>query len=113
MRIHRLFQVCATRRILQNITAWAKGSEGERRLAAHLQKAVGDRAILLNDRRVPKTKGNIDHLVIAASGIWVIDAKNYKGMVERRDVGGWFKTDQRLYVGRRDQTKLARGLGWQ
>ena len=97
----------------QNITAWAKGSEGERRLAAHLQKAVGDRAILLNDRKVPKTKGNIDHLVIAASGIWVIDAKNYKGVVERRDVGGWFKTDQRLYVGRRDQTKLARGLGWQ
>lgn len=97
----------------QNITAWAKGSEGERRLAAHLQTAVGDRAVLLNDRKVPKTRGNIDHLVVAASGIWVIDAKNYKGMVERRDVGGWFKTDQRLYVGRRDQTKLARGLGWQ
>ncbi len=97
----------------QSTRAWAKGSEGERRLANHLFRAVGDRAVLLHDRKVPRRRGNIDHLVIAASGVWVIDAKHYKGMVERRDVGGWFKTDQRLYVGRRDRTKIADGLGWQ
>ena len=97
----------------QSTRAWAKGSDGERRLAAHLLRAVGDRAVLLHDRKVPGTKGNIDHLAIAASGIWVIDAKNYKGMVERRDLGGWFKTDVRLYVAGRDRTKIADGLGWQ
>ncbi len=97
----------------QSTRAWAKGSEGERRLAAHLARAVGDRAVLLHDRKVPRTRGNIDHLAIAASGIWVIDAKNYKGMVERRDKGGWLRTDYRLYVGGRDQTKLVDGLGWQ
>ena len=30
-----------------------------------------------------------------------------------RDVGGWFKTDIRLYVGGRDRTKAIGGLGWQ
>jgi hypothetical protein len=94
----------------QSTKAWAKGSEGERRLAAHLVAAVGDRAVLLHDRKVPKTRRNIDHMVIAASGIWVIDAKHYTGMVEQRDVGGWFKIDRRLYVGGRDRTKIAEGL---
>jgi len=97
----------------QNITAWAKGSEGERRLAAHLERTIGERTVLLHDRKVPKTRGNIDHLAIATSGMWIIDAKNYRGMVEHRDVGGWFKTDQRLFVGGRDRTKMAHGLGWQ
>jgi Nuclease-related domain len=97
----------------QSTKAWAKGSEGERRLAAHLLAAVGDRAVLLHDRKVPGTRSNIDHLVIAASGIWVIDAKHYTGMVEQRDVGGWFKVDHRLYVGGRNRTKIAEGLGWQ
>lgn len=97
----------------QSMKAWAKGSEGERRLAESLTKRVGDRAVLLHDRKVPKTRGNIDHLAIAASGVWVIDAKKYTGLVERRDKGGWFKTDHHLYVGRRDRTKLADGLAWQ
>jgi hypothetical protein len=97
----------------QSTMAWAKGSEGERRLAAHLLQAVGDRAVLLHDRKVPRTRGNIDHLVVAPSGVWVIDAKHYKGMVEQKDVGKWLKSDMRLYVGGRDRTKLAAGLGWQ
>jgi hypothetical protein len=97
----------------QSTKAWAKGSEGEQRLAAHLLQAVGDRAVLLNDRKVPGTRGNIDHLVIAASGVWVIDAKNYSGMVVQKNVGRWLKTDLRLYVGRHDRTKAAERLGWQ
>ncbi|MGP8209226.1 MAG: nuclease-related domain-containing protein, partial [Acidimicrobiales bacterium] len=90
----------------QSTRAWARGSEGERRLAAHLLRTVGDRAVLLHDRKVPRTRGNIDHLAIAASGVWVIDAKHYTGLVERRDMGGWFKTDYHLYVGGRDRTKV-------
>jgi len=97
----------------QSTRAWAKGSEGEQRLAWRLTRDVGDRAVLLHDRKVPGTRGNIDHLAVAASGIWVIDAKNYDGRVEQRDVGGWFRTDLRLYVGGRDRTKAAEGLGWQ
>ena len=40
----------------------------------------------------------------------MIDAKKYKGRVEQRDVGGWFRTDRRLYVGGRDRSKLVDGL---
>jgi len=97
----------------QSITAWAKGSVGERVLATSLEKNLGEQAIILSDRRVPKTRGNIDHMVIAPSGVWVVDAKNYSGLVEQRDVGGWFKTDLRLYVGGRDRSKVLDGLAWQ
>jgi hypothetical protein len=97
----------------QSTKAWERGSEGERLLAACLVKRVGDRAVLLHDRKVPGTRGNIDHIAVAASGVWVIDAKNYRGRVEQRDKGGWFKTDLRLYVGGHDQTKKADRLGWQ
>jgi len=97
----------------QSITAWAKGSVGERALATSLEKNLGEHAIILSDRRVPKTRGNIDHLVVAPSGVWVVDAKNYSGLVEHRDVGGWFKTDLRLYVGGRDRSKVLDGLAWQ
>jgi hypothetical protein len=94
----------------QSTKAWAVGSEGERLLAERLQSLVGDRAVLLHDRRVPRKTSNIDHIAIAASGVWVIDAKKYKGVVHQRDVGRFFKIDNRLYVGSRDCTRLADGV---
>jgi hypothetical protein len=97
----------------QSTRAWAKGSEGERRLAALLERTLAETAVLLHDRKVPGTRGNIDHIAIAASGIWVIDTKKYEGLVERRDKGGWSKTDYRLFVGGRDRTKLVEGMNWQ
>ena len=97
----------------QSTRAWKQGAEGERRVAKALHEGLGETAVILHDRRAPGTRGNIDHLVVAPSGLWVIDAKKYSGKVERRDVGGWFRTDLRLYVGGRDRTKLLDGLGWQ
>jgi hypothetical protein len=43
-------------------------------------------------------------------GVWIIDAKKYKGRLQRRDKGGWRTIDYHVYVNGRDQTKLARGL---
>ena len=63
--------------------------------------------------QIPKTRGNIDHLVIAPSGIWIVDAKNYTGKVKLHDRGGWFSSDLRLHVNIRDQSKLVDGLSWQ
>jgi hypothetical protein len=97
----------------QSIRAWAQGSKGERILADHMTRALGDRAVILHDRRVKGGRRNIDHLVVASSGVWVIDTKNYKGLVELRDVGGWFRIDQRLYVNGRDRTDAVSGMGWQ
>ena len=97
----------------QSTTSYAKGAEGERRAANLLERIVGARGVVLHDRKVPGTQGNIDHLVIMPSGVWVVDAKKYKGKVEQKDVGGLFKKDLRLYVGGRDRTKIAEGMGWQ
>ena len=97
----------------QTTKAWAAGASGEERVAQVLHERLGGKAVLLHDRKVPGTRGNIDHLAIASSGVWIIDAKHYKGKVEQRDVGGWFKTDIRLYIGGRDRTKTVTGLGWQ
>lgn len=97
----------------QSVRAWKTGAEGERRLAEGLTKRLGDRAILLHDCSVPKTRGNIDHLAVSATGVWIVDAKMYQGRVERRNKGGVFKADYRLYVNGRDRTKLVHGLTWQ
>jgi hypothetical protein len=42
--------------------------------------------------------------------VWIIDAKNYDGRVERRDCGGLRRVDDRLYVNGRDRTNLMIGL---
>jgi hypothetical protein len=97
----------------QSTKAWAGGAAGEKRVAEELANRLGTSGVLLSDRRVPRTKGNVDHIAIAPSGVWVIDAKHYTGRVEHRDKGGWFRTDWRLYVNGRDRTKLVDALDWQ
>lgn len=92
--------------------SWEVGAVGEQRIRAYLD-TLGDAIHVLHDRRIPETKWNLDHLAITATGVWVIDAKRYTGRIERRDVGGWFKTDERLCVNDRDKTKLVGGVNWQ
>ncbi|MGH9078471.1 MAG: nuclease-related domain-containing protein [Acidimicrobiales bacterium] len=94
----------------QSTKAWAKGAAGERKLEDHLLRTVGEEVVMLHDRRIPGSKANIDHLVVASAGVWIVDAKSFKGRVEQRDVGTWRTPDKRLYVNGRDRSKLASGL---
>jgi len=64
---------------------------------------------MLHDRRIPGSRANIDHVAITPGGVFVIDAKHYSGQVEKRNLGTIFRSDVRLYVGRRDCTKLLHG----
>jgi hypothetical protein len=93
----------------QAVRAWAKGAVGEEALGARLNKLASERLVVLHDRRIPGSRANIDHIAVTPGGVFVIDAKHYSGRVERRDLGEWFRTDLRLYVGRRDCTKLVLG----
>lgn len=95
----------------QSTRAWRIGAEGEVRLA-HALDSVQDLRIL-NDRRVPGTRGNIDHILVAPGGIFIVDAKLIRGLVEIRNVGWFFRPDYRLYVGGRDRSKLAGNMEWQ
>lgn len=95
----------------QSTRAWAIGAAGEEKLAAVLEAVPGLR--MLHDRRVPGTRGNIDHIVVAPAGVFVVDAKNHRGSLEVRDRAGLFRTDLRLMVGGRDHSALADGMSWQ
>jgi len=92
----------------QATRAWKVGAEGERRVAEVLDGVGGIE--VLRDRLVPSSRANIDHMAIGPKGVFVIDAKKYTGQVEARDVGGLFRTDERLYVNNRDRTKLVDGV---
>jgi hypothetical protein len=89
--------------------AWNTGAAGEEALGAYLAKRCAD-AIVLHDRRIPRSRANIDHLAVAPSGVYVIDAKRHKGKIEVRKP---FFDEPRLFVAGRDQTKLVEGLARQ
>jgi Nuclease-related domain len=98
----------------QSTRAWAVGGRGEERLGKFLETLHDEeKIVVLHDRRVPRSRANIDHVAVTANGVFVIDAKNYAGTVRRIDKGGWFSTDPRLYVGRRDCTKLVTAMSGQ
>jgi hypothetical protein len=86
--------------------AWARGAQGEERVGRMLDQIVGDAGVVLHDRRVPGRRINLDHLVVVASGVWLIDTKHYRGQLARRQVGGWFNSRDVLMVGRRNQSRL-------
>ena len=86
--------------------AWARGAEGEALIGHWLDGAVGRRGVVLHDRAIPRRRANLDHLVVVPSGIWVVDAKHYRGTLERRDSPGWFVPHPRLFVAGRDRSAL-------
>jgi len=88
---------------------WDTGAASEEALAVHLAMTCPD-VIVLHDRRMPRGRANIDHLAVAPSGVFVIDAKRYKGKIEVRKP---FFGDSRLFIRGRDKTKLVEGLARQ
>jgi hypothetical protein len=95
----------------QHVRAWKTGAVGERAVGRRLDGLVADGVEVMHDRRIPGTRANIDHVAVSSSGVYVIDAKHYTGMVKVDWEGGLFSPRRyRLRVGRRDCTKLVSGL---
>ncbi len=95
----------------QSTTAWETGARGEEVLAQRLDRLSGKGVRCLHDRRIPGSRANIDHLAIAPSGVFVIDAKRYKGRPQLRVEGGLLHPrTERLVVGSRDCTKAVAGV---
>lgn len=81
---------------------YAIGAVGEEKVGASLDR-LGDRGVMtLHDRRLPRSTANIDHLVVAPTGVWVVDTKRYSGRLQR-SAGG-------LRVNGRDRTSLILGV---
>ncbi len=82
----------------QREVAWRKGAEGEQAVARALDELPSSRAV--HDRWIPGSRANIDHILVAPTGVWTIDAKNYTGKLETRRRG------QELWVKGRNRSKL-------
>jgi hypothetical protein len=85
---------------------WATGAAGEEALARTLAARCPGIPVL-HDRRMPRSRTNIDHLAVGASAVYVIDTKRYKGKVEVRKS---FFGEPKLLIAGRDRTKLVDGL---
>lgn len=98
----------------QSTRAWSTGAAGEERVGRELVRVASSHVRVAHDRRIRGTRANIDHLVVTGDGVWVIDAKKYKGRPTLRVDGGILRPRiERLFVGSRDQTKLVDGVVWQ
>jgi hypothetical protein len=85
-------------------SAWQKGVEGEQRVGGVLDSIHRADIKVLHDRRRPGGFANIDHIVVAPSGVYVIDSKKWSGrmvLVEREEASGH---NAHLYVGGHDRS---------
>jgi len=92
----------------QHEAAFRSGRVGEELIARSLERGTANgRAVILHDRQMPHARGNIDHLAVAPSGVYVIDAKNISGSVSvsRRLFG-----PAKLKVNGRNRRGLVDGL---
>ena len=95
----------------QSTRAWDQGAVGEELIGLRLDSLAAEGVAILHDRRIPKTRANIDHIAVTSNSVWVIDAKRYKGRPTLRVEGGIVRPRvERLLVGRRDCTKLVDGV---
>lgn len=95
----------------QSTRAWERGAVGEELMAQRLSD-LPDTFRVLHDRRIPGTRANIDHIVTAPSGVWVIDAKRYKDKRPALHVEGGILRPrvESLRIGGRDGMKLVDGV---
>jgi hypothetical protein len=84
------------------------GSAERRVLDVELDLLRAEGIAALHHRRISRV--TLDHIVVAPSGVFVVEAHDDEGVVECRNVGGLFSVDRRLYVDGRDRTKLVGGL---
>ena len=95
----------------QSTKARDVGAVGEDPLGNRLNEFASESIRVLHDRRIPGSKANIDHITVAATGVYVIDAKKYTGRPSLKVEGGLFRPRvEKLLVGNRDCTKVVDGV---
>ncbi len=85
---------------------WRSGADGEYLMSIRLHRDLGERAVVLTDRRIPHSPVTVDSVVVAASGVWIVEAKKLRGLIEYRHLVGSTTDDCRLLIGGHDRTAL-------
>ncbi|MFC2154464.1 nuclease-related domain-containing protein [Candidatus Altiarchaeota archaeon] len=65
---------------LQKKSIWQTGSMGEEDVLSHLEK-LDDNYNVINGLVVPPNRGDTDHIILGPNGIFVIETKNYAGVI--------------------------------
>jgi Nuclease-related domain len=86
--------------------AWRRGAAGERRTARLLDPLERRGWAVLHDLAVPRSRANLDHLVIGPGGVFVIDSKQYRGRLQLDAVG-------KLRHGRYPLAPVLRAVSWE
>lgn len=96
----------------QSTKAWSSGAAGEAAVGARLDGLASQSIRVMHDRRIPRSKANIDHIVVTPGGVWVIDTKRYVGKApEKRVEGGIIRPRVELLTHKgRDKTALVEGV---
>jgi hypothetical protein len=99
----------------EQMAAWQRGAQGERRTARLLDRLVRDGYVVFHDLAVPDSGANVDHLVIGPSGVFVIDSKQWTGSVRQGSDGlAWhnhYRLDRTLETVRWEAQIIGRLLG--
>lgn len=88
------------------ITNWRRGAAGERHAARILGRLGRHGYWLLNDLQVPGSKANLDHLLIGPTGVFYVDAKQWKGTLR-------LGRDGRLWHNGRSCAKRLETVRWE
>jgi hypothetical protein len=95
----------------QSTKTWDVGAVGEERLGQCLNELATETLRVLHDRQIPGTRTNIDHLAVTQTGVYVIDAKKYRGRPHLKVEGGFLRPRvEKLLVGSRNCTRLVDGV---
>jgi hypothetical protein len=99
----------------EQVQAWRRGAQGERRTARLLDRLVRDGYVVFHDLAVPDSPANVDHLVIGPSGAFVIDSKQWTGSVHQSADGlvwhNHYRLDRTLEVVRWEAETVGHLLG--
>ena len=68
-------------------------------------------AAVLHDVRLTGATHTLDHLVVAPSGIWLIDVVHINGRITKRDIGTRAEPELRLILDGTDRSALVDELG--
>lgn len=71
-----------------------KGLEGEQSVASELSY-LGDEFLLLNDVMLPGARGNIDHVLVGPTGIFVFETKITRASMSAMETDGSYKEGAR------------------
>ncbi|UTB32362.1 MAG: NERD domain-containing protein [Methanobacterium sp. ERen5] len=78
---------------VKNGKSWNKGIVGEKTVTKYLNK-LPEAYFIFNDVKFPGSYGDLDHVVVGPTGIFVIETKNYDGFYVVKEDGWYYQNGE-------------------